>query len=547
MKKLFGILVCLLAVFLFAFAAADVAIDETHFPDEIFREYVKRFDKDGSGMLTEAELNAVDSIDLGQASDYVHSIQGIEFFPVLHSLNCGGHPLSSLDLKQNKQLKELDCHYCYYITSLDLSQNWALTSLNCDQCQISSLDLSANPALETLSCNENSMASLNLKDHASLKSLNCDACDLQELNLEGCDALTDVVCSRNNLSNLDLSTNKALTSLDCDANQLKILKLPESIQKLVCSRNSFGSLNLSGLYNLTDLDCFNCSLTGINLSGCSSLKNLSLCENQLTSVDVSDCSFLSVLDVSENKLTDIDLSSCFVLSGLICWDNTIDMLDITWCLNLSEAYQKGTQDQPLRFVTRYSYQGSWLTVDEGQKIKAANNSVTPTPVSIAKAKITVSDQVYTGAAIEPKLTVTLKGKKLKAGTDYTASFKKNRKIGTATVTVTGKGNYNGKATASFRINPRRVALSRLVAGKESLTVNWKKESGIDGYEIEYSLKESFKDAEKKIVRDPKTTEYEIRNLNGNRTYYVRIRAYRKVDGKKYVSAWSKARSAKTEK
>ena len=77
MKKLFGILVCLLSVLLCAFAAADVAIDKTNFPDDTFRDFVKRFDKDGSGVLTEEELNAVDSIDLTQASDYVHSVQGI--------------------------------------------------------------------------------------------------------------------------------------------------------------------------------------------------------------------------------------------------------------------------------------------------------------------------------------------------------------------------------------------------------------------------------------------------------------------------------------
>ena len=105
MKKWVGVLACLLAVLLCAFAAADVAIDETNFPDQIFRDYVKRFDRDGSGVLTEEELNAVDSIDLTQASDYIHSIQGIEYFQVLHSLNCGSHPLSNLDLKKNKQME----------------------------------------------------------------------------------------------------------------------------------------------------------------------------------------------------------------------------------------------------------------------------------------------------------------------------------------------------------------------------------------------------------------------------------------------------------
>ena len=548
-KKLFGILVCLLgAVLLCASAAADVTINEDSFPDEVFRDYVKRFDKDGSGVLTDAELNAVDTIDVTQASDYVNSIQGIEFFQVLHNLNISGTFVNNPDLKQNKQLKVLDCHYCNNMTVLDLSQNWDLTSLNCDQCRLSGLDLSANPALETLSCNENSMASLNLKDHASLKSLSCDACDLNELNLAGCIALTDVVCSRNYLTSLDLRGNTELTSLDCDANQLTSLKLPTSIQKLVCSRNAFGKLNLSGLYNLSELDCFDCSLTGINLSGCTEMKSLSLNENELTQVDLTDCSFLETLNVSENKLKDIDLSNCFILNGLECWDNSIDVLDITWCLNLSEAYQKGTQDAPLRFVTRYSYHGSWLTVDEGQKIRATTSTEPPTEpeASIKKCTITVKDLVYTGKKIKkPVVTVKYNGAKLKEDTDYTFTYNKSaRDIGAYKLTVTGKGRYTGSKKVSFKVIPKGTDFTKLTGGKNQFTLKWKKQKNITGYQIEYSLKKDFKSSKRVKVKDAKTLTTTIKKLKAGKKYYVRIRTYTTVKKKNYYSEWSKTKTVR---
>ena len=67
---------------------------------------------------------------------------------------------------------------------------------------------------------------------------------------------------------------------------------------------------------------------------------------------------------------------------------------------------------------------------------------------------TVSDLktvAYTGKAITPAVTVKLDGKTLKKGTDYTVTYKNNTKVGTATVTITGKGDYSGTITKKFLI------------------------------------------------------------------------------------------------
>ena len=170
----------------------------------------------------------------------------------------------------------------------------------------------------------------------------------------------------------------------------------------------------------------------------------------------------------------------------------------------------------------------------------------PPQTSLSKAVIAkIPDQTYTGKAIKPQLTVTCEGKKLKEGTDYKVSYINNKDVGKAAVTIAGKGDYYGAASATFLIVPKAVELSSLEAGEKALTAKWKKGSGIDGYEIEYSLKKNFKDAKTVTIKDAKTTEHTIQNLKAKKTYYVRIRAFRKAEGKKYYSAWSKAMSKKT--
>ena len=72
---------------------------------------------------------------------------------------------------------------------------------------------------------------------------------------------------------------------------------------------------------------------------------------------------------------------------------------------------------------------------------------------ISRASIQVKDQTYTGAPLEPAVTVELDGTKLKEGTDYELSFKDNVEPGTASVTVRGLGDYFGTATAAFAIKP----------------------------------------------------------------------------------------------
>lgn len=63
----------------------------------------------------------------------------------------------------------------------------------------------------------------------------------------------------------------------------------------------------------------------------------------------------------------------------------------------------------------------------------------------------IADQIYTGSPIKPSPVVKLNGITLTAGTDYTVAYSNNTNAGTATVTITGKGNYSGETSITFKI------------------------------------------------------------------------------------------------
>ena len=78
--------------------------------------------------------------------------------------------------------------------------------------------------------------------------------------------------------------------------------------------------------------------------------------------------------------------------------------------------------------------------------------------TITKASVSsIAKQGYTGKAIKPSVKVSFGGRTLRQGTDYTLTYRNNKKVGTAQVTITGKGKYRGTRTLSFKIVKQSVA------------------------------------------------------------------------------------------
>ncbi len=172
------------------------------------------------------------------------------------------------------------------------------------------------------------------------------------------------------------------------------------------------------------------------------------------------------------------------------------------------------------------------------------------PVSIEKAKISgiKTAYTYTGKKQTPKPVVKAAGKNLRNGTDYTVSYKNNQNVGTATVTIKGKGGYAGTKSATFKINPKGTSLGKLTGGKKRITVKWKKQAAqTTGYEIQASASKKFAKGTTKLttVKKAAAVSTAVTKLKAKTRYYVRIRTYKTVSGKKYYSGWSKVMNVKT--
>ena len=140
------------------------------------------------------------------------------------------------------------------------------------------------------------------------------------------------------------------------------------------------------------------------------------------------------------------------------------------------------------------------------------------------------------------------GETLVKGTDYKVSYKNNKKVGAATLTVTGLGRCKGKQKVGFKVLSKGTSLSKLTAGKKKITAAWKKQSKyVTGYQLQYATKKSFSGGKKVTVKGAGTLKKALEKLKGGKKYYVHIRTYYKKGGKTYYSAWSKAKSVKTKK
>ena len=133
-------------------------------------------------------------------------------------------------------------------------------------------------------------------------------------------------------------------------------------------------------------------------------------------------------------------------------------------------------------------------------------------ISISKASVTLSTSTYAydGKAKKPGVTVKLNGKTLKNGTDYTVSYSNNTKVGTAKVTITGKGNYTGSVSKTYSIknNFKKATVSgistKAFTGKnitQSITVKYNGKTLKNGtdYTVSYSNNKNIGTATVKIT------------------------------------------------
>ena len=178
--------------------------------------------------------------------------------------------------------------------------------------------------------------------------------------------------------------------------------------------------------------------------------------------------------------------------------------------------------------------------------KTLSTTVIPKASSI---KLKATSLTYNGKVRTPKVIVKDRtGKTLVKNTDYTVSYAKGRKyVGKYAVKITFKGKYSGTKTLYFTIKPKATSISSLKAGSKKFTVKWKKQATqTTGYQVQVATNKKFKKNKKTVtIKKQKTTKTTVKKLKAKKKYYVRVRTYKIVNGKKVYSSWSKVKTVKT--
>ena len=178
------------------------------------------------------------------------------------------------------------------------------------------------------------------------------------------------------------------------------------------------------------------------------------------------------------------------------------------------------------------------------------STLTITQRNISEVAVSgIKNKTYTGKKVTQSVELKNEDIVLKEETDYDLKYSSNKKIGTAKITITGKGNYTGTITKTFKITPKGTSIKKLSAGKKQFKLTWKKQkTQTTGYEVQYSTNKKFKSGNKKVtIKKNKTTSSTVKKLKAKKKYYVRIRTYKTVNGKKIYSDWSKVKNVKTKK
>ncbi len=169
-------------------------------------------------------------------------------------------------------------------------------------------------------------------------------------------------------------------------------------------------------------------------------------------------------------------------------------------------------------------------------------AIVPAPMSAVTVR-TIPDQAYTGKAVKylpANGIITYNGRTLLRNTDYTISYKNNKAIGKATMTLTGMDHFTGTRAVTFKIVPKKGAVKKAVSRKKAqLTVIAKKDTGVTGYEFATAKNAKFTKGKKTAsVKKYSSKGYTFKKLTSGKVYYVRVRTYKTVSGKKYCGAWS---------
>lgn len=191
------------------------------------------------------------------------------------------------------------------------------------------------------------------------------------------------------------------------------------------------------------------------------------------------------------------------------------------------------------------------TLTKTFKILQANNSITAS--NVKRTQNTKAQTFSLGATAKggAKLSYKSNNKNVTVNSSGKVTIAANY-TGESTITITSAATENYKAakkTVTVTVNPSGTSITKCTNIKtKKVDIQWKKNSSATGYEVQYSTNKTFKSGVKtKSITNASTIKYTVAGLTSQKTYYVRVRAYKTVGKKKLYSSWSGIKSVKITK
>lgn len=289
-----GATVTLYAVWKEIVPEVGIPVDEAHFPDQYFREWVNSYAAGGNGILSDEEISKLTAITLngtmGEFGGVVKDLTGIEIFKNLTYLNVTSCDLSTIDFNKTPKLVEVWVDNNAKLGTIDVSMLSDLEFLSADGCNLDSIDVSHNEKLKKL------------------------------------------YCMRNNLTSIDLSHNPELTLIHLSGNKLT-------------------SLDFTHNPKLETVSVHSNELTSIDLSQCHAVRSLFVHTNHLTSIDVSQMPDLFWLEVFNNDMASLDVTANPKMSAVKAWGNPMSYINIPDGIPQSrfDFDSDGASDEPYKY------------------------------------------------------------------------------------------------------------------------------------------------------------------------------------------------------
>lgn len=372
------------------------------------------------------------------------------------------------------------------------------------------------PYLTTLSVPGNKLKKIDLRYNTRLENINVSGNDLSgTLDLDRCTRMKTINYSDNALTKVDMPSSKYL----------------KKVEIINASKNKFTSQTNAGLYykninssvmpELIEIYASDNAITSFNCNGYAGMM-LDLCNNKITKFEGGSGGFQALGILLDGKYNTLKSTSKVDFSTL---GNVVPQ---RFNCN-SSARSKITMVTPKLSISLAS-DWSQIKVTVGSTSDNASYKLEKRTGNGSYKTIETWEE---GELVDPEFGENeYIDRDIKAGETYTYKLTTTVRVQDADKNPVAWSKSAGK---QIKVALNKPSISVKSSKKGYATISWKEVSGADGYQVYYGKKAGSKSATTRLTTTSKLS-YSKSRLSSGKTYYFRVRAYKKVNGKNIYGA-----------